>query len=195
MNKTNIKTLELGLEIMALGYKFEKEKNNVKRNLSSLYKLKIKEMVFNYDLFNLDIILRYLEEKNDLDGVKYSICSHRFTFPYKKYNKILESPCIILFNDDSYLKFTVFDDRIYVASIQVSKQKRRQGVGSALMRKMEKIVSEALGFEPKYELVCTGENNFEIFGLKNQTAFFRKFGYKIIKNRSNYPTYVTMVKS
>lgn len=194
MDKINIKTLELGLEIMSLGHKFEKEKKSVKRILNRLYNMKIGEMAFNYDLSSLDKILKYLEEKNNLDGVEYSIYHHQFIFPDKRSDKGLVSPCIILSIDDSYLKFVVFDETIYLASIQVSKQKRRQGVGSRLVKKMEKIVSEALGFEPKYELVCTGENNFEIFGLKNQTAFFRKFGYKVIKSRSNYPTYVTLVK-
>lgn len=72
-----------------------------------------------------------------------------------------------------------------------------QGVGSDLMNIFLYLVSAVLGYIPQLYLECTGsvgwnENEVSI-GISRQTAFFRKFGFRV-NNRSKYPHWVDMIR-
>lgn len=127
----------------------------------------------------IDKILTVVEMKN---GVKLKV--HNYLF--------FELP------DGSHLRISPFgSDQIEVSRIWVHPNHINQGLGSEMMNLLLEFIRDTLGFVPPLFLECTGsvglgENNQES-PISKQTAFFRKFGFRV-KDGKSYPSYVSMVR-
>lgn len=140
---------------------------------------------------------RVIESVKDIefDGFKIEVEYTNSIFPFEKKYQVLLADFLRISIGQSYLKFVIYDNKVYLNSLFVDKKIRNNGVGTRLVQIMEDLISRELGYLPKCELICTGDLNFEIFNLSHQTKFFRKFGYRVDKTRSINNTYYTMVKS
>lgn len=140
---------------------------------------------------------RVIESVKDIefDGFKIEVEYTNSIFPFEKKYQVLLADFLRISIGQSYLKFVIYDNKVYLNSLFVDKRLRNNGVGTRLVQIMEDLISRELGYLPKCELICTGDLNFEIFNLSHQTKFFRKFGYRVDKTRSINNTYYTMVKS
>ena len=140
---------------------------------------------------------RVIESVKDIefDGFKIEVEYTNSLFPFDKKYQVLLADFLRISIGQSYLKFVIYDNKVYLNSLFVDRRLRNNGVGTRLVEIMEDLISRELGYLPKCELICTGDLNFEIFNLSDQTKFFRKFGYRVDKTRSINNTYYTMVKS
>lgn len=100
--------------------------------------------------------------------------------------------------DGSHLRISPFgSDQIEVSRIWVHPNHINQGLGSEMMNLLLEFIRDTLGFVPPLFLECTGsvglgENNQES-PISKQTAFFRKFGFRV-KDGKSYPSYVSMMR-
>jgi ribosomal protein S18 acetylase RimI-like enzyme len=83
-----------------------------------------------------------------------------------------------------------------LVSIRIHPKMQGIGIGTMLITKMFKFLNDCLGFIPEIQLECTGcignnEGDYLINPIKNQTKFFRKFGFRVT-NSKEYPIYVKM---
>lgn len=96
----------------------------------------------------------------------------------------------------SYIKISsATSDSLEISVIRVKENKIRNGEGSRLMNIVFDFCYSQLGFRPRFILECTGnlESNGVLasIGIKVQTCFFRKFGFRV-ENNKHYPHYVMM---
>jgi hypothetical protein len=96
----------------------------------------------------------------------------------------------------SYLRISPTKlDSIEISYIYVESKNESKGEGTLLMKTIIDFMITTLGYRPRIVLECNGGINLgdKIIktGLKKQTAFFRKFGFRV-ENRKHYPHYVMM---
>lgn len=86
-------------------------------------------------------------------------------------------------------------ESIEISSIRVETINHSKGEGTLLMNTIINFMTTTLGYRPRIVLECNGSlgegSNLIEIGIQNQTAFFRKFGFKV-ENRKHYPHYVMM---
>ena len=86
-------------------------------------------------------------------------------------------------------------ESIEISNIRVETINQSKGEGTLLMNAIINFMTTTLGYRPRIVLECNGSlgggSDFIEIGIQNQTAFFRKFGFKV-ENRKHYPHYVMM---
>ena len=96
-------------------------------------------------------------------------------------------------NDGSYIRFGQGDkpNQLEIATISVQSKNRNKGYGTFLIKQMFTFIYDTIGFIPSFMLECTGSLNFDFTSIKDQTKFFRKFGFRAT-SKKGYPYYVKM---
>ena len=98
--------------------------------------------------------------------------------------------------EDSVIRIAPSDNNgIEITIIIIGSSDRGKGIGSLLMNTLFLFIYETLGYISPVFLECTGfiNNRGEFIKnpIKNQTKFFRKFGFRVTYNKL-YPEYVRM---
>jgi hypothetical protein len=96
----------------------------------------------------------------------------------------------------SFLRISpTIKESIEITFIRVEKENHSKGEGTLLMKTITDYMTKTLGYRPRLVLECIGSvgsnNNIIEIGIKKQTAFFRKFGFRV-ENGKHYPHYVMM---
>ena len=85
-----------------------------------------------------------------------------------------------------------------ISHLWVSPSQQKMGLGSRLVSEVFNLCQCILGHIPKISLECTGNTTHNgrlyITGISGQTAFYRKFGFRV-SDRKKYPFYVRMERS
>ena len=102
----------------------------------------------------------------------------------------------ISLNSGSFIKISsTTSDSLEIPVIKVNENKIRNGEGSRLMNIVFDFCYSQLEFRPRFVLECTGSLKSQgissSIGIKEQTCFFRKFGFRV-ENNKHYPNYVMM---
>jgi len=96
-------------------------------------------------------------------------------------------------SDGSYIRFGQGDkpNQIEITTICVHSKNRNNGIGGYLMKLMFAFIYETIGFIPPIMLECTGSLNNNDSSIKDQSKFFRKFGFRVT-SKKGYPYYIKM---
>jgi GNAT superfamily N-acetyltransferase len=103
----------------------------------------------------------------------------------------------ILNEDGSLLRFLPSKvGGIVISRLFVTPKNQSKGYGTMLMNLFLSIALVSIKKFPEIELECTGSLNVgsKVFinPISSQTKFFRKFGFRVVKEESEYPEYVKM---
>lgn len=139
---------------------------------------------------------RVIESVKDIefDGFKIGVEYSTSMFPFNKKYEVLMGDFLKISIGQSYLKFVINDNKVYLDSLFVDRRLRNNGVGTRLVQIMEDLITRELGYLPKCELICTGFLNGEYFDLSNQARFFRQFSYRVDRSQSVKDKYYKMLK-
>jgi hypothetical protein len=102
----------------------------------------------------------------------------------------------IVLPSGSYLRISPTKaESIEISNIRVETINHSKGEGTILMNAIIDFMTTTLGYRPRIVMECNGSigagsNQIKI-GIQRQTAFFRKFGFRV-ENRKHYPHYVMM---
>ena len=107
----------------------------------------------------------------------------------EKYNEVIS----IEMSDGSYIRFGQGNkpNQLEISTISVQSKNRTRGYGTFLIREMFTFINETIGFIPSFMLECTGSLNDDVSSIKEQSKFFRKFGFRVT-SKKGYPEYVKM---
>ena len=96
-------------------------------------------------------------------------------------------------NDGSYIRFGQGDkpNQFEIAAICVNSKNRKNGLGTYLIKVMFTFIYDTIGFIPPFMLECTGKLNYDFSSVKDQSNFFRKFGFRVT-SKKGYPNYIKM---
>ena len=94
----------------------------------------------------------------------------------------------ISLNSGSYIKISSATlDSLEISVIRVNENNIRKGEGSRLMNIVFDFCYSQLEFRPRFILECTGglksQGILTTIGIKEQTCFFRKFGFRVVNNK------------
>ena len=130
---------------------------------------------------------KYFRGRNDINVSHYQ---QRLRFDEKVKIKDVIS---IELNDGSYIRFGQGDkeNQLEIATICVHSKNRKKGLGTYLIKVMFKFIYDTIGFIPPFMLECTGVLNGNYFGVKDQSKFFRKFGFRVT-SKKGFPHYIKM---
>lgn len=110
--------------------------------------------------------------------------------------KIHNSMTISMMNG-SHLRFCPYrDGGIEITRVYVIEENQGKKNGTDLMNFLYESILNSLGNFPEMILECTGQvgemDTLLINPISNQTRFFRKFGFRVCKSKSNSPYYAKM---
>jgi hypothetical protein len=129
----------------------------------------------------------YFRGRNDIKVRHYQQC-----LGFNEKVKVKDVISIEL-NDGSYIRFGQGDreNQLEIATICVHSKNRNKGLGTNLIKEMFTFIYETIGFIPQFMLECTGTLNGNYYGVKEQSKFFRNFGFRVT-SKKGYPNYVKM---
>jgi hypothetical protein len=166
-----------------------REQNIIKKWQSINYKTMKKKIIKNSSVF-IKLLNNY---ENYFKGRK-DLCvydaHHMLTFDdFVKYRDVIS----IELNDGSYIRFGQGDkpNQLEIATISVQSKNRNKGYGTFLIKEMFTFIYDTIGFIPSFMLECAGSLDFNLMSIKEQTKFFRKFGFRAT-SKKGYPNYVKM---
>lgn len=108
----------------------------------------------------------------------------------------IHNSIVIVLPNGSYLRISPTKaESIEISVIRVETINHSKGEGTLLMNAIINFMTTTLGYRPRIVLECNGSlgkgSDLIEIGIQNQTAFFRKFGFRV-ENRKHYPHYVMM---
>ena len=114
-----------------------------------------------------------------------------------KMNVNIANSVTMFLKDGSHLRFLPSKNKgIVISRIYVRPENQSKGNGSKLMNNLFSIIFESLKEFPEIELECTGTvgsgSNRIYSTISSQTRFFRKFGFRVVREESEYPEHVKM---
>jgi GNAT superfamily N-acetyltransferase len=115
----------------------------------------------------------------------------------RKYNFTIANSIVFALEDGSLLRFLPSKaGGIVISRLFVTPKNQSKGYGTMLMNLFLSLTLVSIERFPEIELECTGNLNVGSKVIKNpissQTKFFRKFGFRVVKEESEYPEYVKM---
>ncbi len=129
----------------------------------------------------------YFRGRNDINVSHYQ---QRLRFDEKV--KVRDVISIEL-KDGSYIRFGQGDkeNQLEISTICVHSKNRKKGLGTYLIKVMFTFIYDTIGFIPPFMLECTGILNGNYSSVKDQSKFFRKFGFRVT-SKKGYPHYIKM---
>ena len=117
---------------------------------------------------------------------------------HKKSNVKIRNSVTIGLANGSHLRFCPYKNNgIEISRVYVEEVYQNKGDGTLLMNLFFNSILICLKQFPVIILECTGQvgsgETLITNTIKNQTKFFRKFGFRVDKNDSKHPYYVKMV--
>jgi hypothetical protein len=108
----------------------------------------------------------------------------------------IHNTIVIVLPSGSYLRISPTKaESIEISNVRVETINHSKGEGTLLMNAIIDFMTTTLGYRPRIVLECNGSlgagSDLIEIGLQKQTAFFRKFGFRV-ENRKHYPDYVMM---
>ena len=154
------------------------------------------EFQFNNDNYETlsDHLVSLLQNEIILEAKKeiiYSMIQIKNLWILKIHNSTTIS-CI----NGSHLRFCPYKDGIEISRIYVPEQYHGKGFGTGLIMLLFVAIKKCLSIFPDIVLECTGavgyRETLQLNHISNQIRFFRKFGFYVCQDDSNYPFYVKM---
>lgn len=113
------------------------------------------------------------------------------------YNVTISNSIAFVLHDGSLLRFLPSKgEGLVISRVLVTEINRSKGNGTALMNMFLIVILLSIKSFPDIELECTGNINSGTESIKypisSQIRFFRKFGFRVIREESEYPAYVKM---
>jgi N-acetylglutamate synthase-like GNAT family acetyltransferase len=138
----------------------------------------------------LKLLNSYKEYFRGTTGIK--VCQFQQCLSFGEKVKVKDVISIEL-NDGSYIRFGQGDkpNQFEIATICVNSKNRKNGLGTYLIKLMFTFISDTIGFIPPFMLECTGMLNYNFSSVKDQSNFFRKFGFRVT-SKKGYPNYIKM---